>query len=304
MKAIRKQKTTYERTNTYNDHIEETTRTLSYTETDDAGNILLDQSFNWEDDTKNTIRRTFDTHNRVLEEQFIDGDETEPYESRRYFYAEEGDDRIGHCEIRYLEDAVNETYHYDEEGRLVRKEIFYEDGSSYVEKECQWENGLLMEEKEFSDTNDLQSRKVFRYDENGRPVEIVCYEPEVDSSVVNKTTEVIHYGPFGIESQETYNISDQLVVRRRFHYNGQGQRTAVDIESDSVYFKHVYGYDAQGNCVLDQMLNKDGVILDEKRTVFDENNNEIRIDVYSKNIVDNTDELLLVESYTTEYQNL
>lgn len=302
MKAIRKSLTTYERIHTYNDQEEKTTRLLSYMEIDDRGNFVLDQSFNPEDGSMNTIRRRFDGENRVVEEVFIDGEEETPYETRTYSYA--GSERIERCDIQYLEDKVSENYRYDEEGKLLEKEIQYEDGSSYVETRCTWEGKLLVKEEEFSDSDELQLRKEYTYNEKGQPVKIVLYEPEADVSVVNKTTEVLTYGPQGVEMQETYNISDQLVVRRNFSYDEQGRRTSVIIESASSYFKHVYGYDENGNCILDQMLNKDDVVLNEKHTAFDDKGNEIRIDVYSKNIVDNTDELLLIESYTTEYQDI
>ena len=132
----------------------------------------------------------------------------------------------------------------------------------------------------------------------------MLYEPEPDSSIVNKTTEVLTYGPHGVETQETYNISDQLVVRRQFSYNAEGRREAATIESSSSFFKHLYGYDENGRCNLDQMLNRDNVVLNEKKTSYDAEGHETRIDVYSKNIVDQTDEMMLIESYTTEYQDI
>jgi hypothetical protein len=302
MKAIYKKQTTYERIHTYNDQVEENTRLLSYMETDDRGNLVLDRSFNPDDGSMNTIRRQFDTEDRVTEEVFMDGEEEEIYETRHYFYTD--GERVERCEIRYLEDFVTEQYHYDENGKLTKKEIVYEDGSSYVETECRWEGNLLQEEKEYSDTDELQSRKAYSYDDQGRVTKLVLYEPEPDSSITNKTTEVLTYGPHGVETQETYNISDQLVVRRRFTYDAQGRREAVTIESASSFFKHLYGYDENGNCILDRMLNREDLVLNEKHTTFDEKGQEIRIDVYSRNIVDATDELLLIESYTTEYQDI
>ncbi len=300
MKSITKHLITYERVNLYDDQTEKRSCKLSYTEIDDNGNIVLDQSFNQEDGSSNTIIRSFDDKNQVTEERFIDGDEQEPYEIRRYRYLENG--KTESCEVHYQEDTITEKYTYSENGDLLTKEIFYEDGSSYTDTECTWENGRLIEEKEFSDTDELQTRKEYTYDEDGRPVKVVLYEPEADMSVVNKTTEELTYGPYGIICQETYNISDHLVVRRSFSYDEQGRRTSVVIESASSYFKHLYGYDEKGNCVLDQMLNKDNIILNEKRTSFNENGEETSIHVYSKNIVDNTDELMLIESYITEYQ--
>ena len=300
MKIITKYQTTFERANTYDDQIKEYTNKLSYTELDDNGNVVLDKSFLAEDNSSNTIRRTFDAENRVVTEQFLDGEEENLYESRHYFYGE--GNRIERCDISYLEDKVTEKYSYSPEGQLLQKEVFYEDGSSYIETVCTWENGRLLEEKVFSDTDELQSRHEYSYNEEGKICKIVLYEPEMD--IVNKTTETYSYGPYGVEVQETYNISDQLVVRRTFSYDEQGRRSDAVIESASSYFRHCYGYDAENRCILDQMLNKDGVILNEKRTTFDENGNELRIDVYSKNIVDNTDELLLIETYTTEYKNV
>lgn len=302
MKAIRKSLTTYERVHTYNDCEEKNTRLLSYMEIDEKGNFTLDQSFNPEDGSMNTIRRRFDEEDRVTEEVFIDGEENTPYETRHYTYA--GGERIAHCDIQYLDDKVSENYRYDEDGKLLEKEIQYEDGSSYIETRCTWEDKLLVKEEEFSDNDELQVCKKYTYNEKGQVIKIVLYEPEADISVVNKTTEILTYGPQGVETQETYNISDQLVVKRNFSYDEQGRRKSVSIESASSYFRHVYGYDENGNCILDQMLNKDDVVLNEKHTAFDDKGNEIRIDVYSKNIVDNTDELLLIESYTTEYQDI
>ena len=302
MKAIYKKQTTYERIHTYNDQVEENTRLLSYMETDERGNLVLDRSYNPEDGSVNTIRRQFDTQGRVTEELFMDGENEETYESRCYFYTE--GDRVERCEIHYLEDFVTERYHYNDNGKLTKKEIVYEDGSSYVENECKWEGEFLLEEKEYSDTDELQSSKEYQYDDQGRIVRLVLYEPDPDSSIVNKTTEVLTYGPQGVDLQETYNISDQLVVRRRFAYDGQGRRKTVTIESASSFFKHLYGYDENGRCILDQMLNRDDVVLNEKRTAYDAEGHEIRIDVYSKNIVDNSGEMMLIESYTTEYQDI
>lgn len=299
MKTITKYLTSFERANTYDDQVKEYTSKISYTELDEHGNVVLDKSFLAEENSSNTIRRTYDADNRVVTEQFFDGEDENLYESRRYYYSEAN--RIDHCEISYLEDKVTEKYIYSPEGHMLQKEVFYEDGSSYIETECIWNGKQLIEEKNYTDTNELQSRHEYSYDNEGRICKIVLYETDMD--IVNKTTETYSYGPYGVEVQETYNISDQLVVRRTFSYDEQGRRREAIIESASSYFRHCYGYDADNRCILDQMLNKDGVILNEKRTTFDENGNELRIDVYSKNIVDNTDELLLIETYTTEYHD-
>ena len=298
MKSITKYQTTRERVNTYDDQTRETVSKLSYTELDDSGNILLDQSFLEEEGGMNTIRRTFNSDNLVETEQFFDGEEETPYETRHYYYAE--NHRVDHCDIDYLEDKVSERYSYTPEGNLLKKTVYYEDGSFYVDTECVWENGKLTEEKTYSDTGELQSRHEYSYNEEGKLCKIVLYESDMD--IVNKTTETYTYGPYGVEVQETFNISDQLVVRRTFAYDEQGRRVSATIESASSFFKHLYGYDSENRCILDRMLNKDEVVLNEKQTTFDENGNEIRIDVYSKNIVDNTGELLLIETYTTEYQ--
>ena len=50
------------------------------------------------------------------------------------------------------------------------------------------------------------------------------------------------------------------------------------------------------------MFNHDDRELSRREMKYNENKDEVSINVYSLNIVDNNDELLLVENYSSEYE--
>ena len=66
--------------------------------------------------------------------------------------------------------------------------------------------------------------------------------------------------------------------------------------------KYVYTYNDNKLPITESMLNREDTVLSRREFTYNENMEEVGVNVYSLNIVDNNDELLLVETYSTEYE--
>ena len=294
IKIITRYLTTYNRTNTYDDTIVESKRLLSYMEFDENGNLLYDKSFNVDGECENIIRRVYNDENLLTEEYFYDGTEDNPYESRFYAYNEKAQAVI--CKVRYYDDEVEEHFIYDDNNKLLEKKVVYADGSWCVENKYVWKNDLLVDEVDYDDEDTICQRKKYFYDDQDRLINLELHEINQN----NKMSENYEYNEFGIVKQTTCNYKGDVLTTRTFVYDKQGLVVERVIETQSQYFKYTFAYNEDKLPVTENMLNREDVVLTKREIIYNEDKEEISAKVYSLNIVENNDEYILIESYSTE----
>lgn len=296
IKSVSKFVTSFNRVNTYDDTIEETKRLISYTEFDANGNICCDKSYDALGECENIIHRVYDSDSRLIEESFYDGIDSTPYESKKYKLKDNG--LPCECKVTYSEEEVMETYIYSDKGNLIEKRVSYSDGYNYCENKYVWDQYLLLEEIEYDDEDSINVSKKYTYDQQQR---LIAYEVN-EFSQDNKISETYAYGNYGIEKQITYNLKGEVMSTRSFVYDENGLLLERVIETQSQFMKYVYTYNDNKLPITESMLNREDTVLSRREFTYNENMEEVGVNVYSLNIVDNNDELLLVETYSTEYE--
>lgn len=156
----------------------------------------------------------------------------------------------------------------------------------------------MLEEIEYDDEDSINVSKKYTYDQQQR---LIAYEVN-EFSQDNKVSETYAYGNYGIEKQITYNLKGEVMSTRSFVYNENGLLLERVIETQSQFMKYVYTYNDNKLPITESMLNREDAVLSRREFTYNENMEEVGVNVYSLNIVDNNDELLLVETYSTEYE--
>lgn len=295
IKSISRHITTFNRVTTYDNSIEETTQILSYIEYDVYGNVCCDKGYNMHGECENFSKRIFDEDLRIKEEIFCESDDCDPYERRINTYSKEG--LLIESKIEYIEDEVIERFTYNQDNKLIEKEVIYADEYSFVENKYIWDGNLLLEESELDDDGKFTVQKKYTYDEKNRPIVI----EEHDFSQENKRTELYEYNDFGVSKHHVLNLKGEVVSKQNFIYSEIGVLKERIVETPNTYMRHVYEYDENENLVKEKLLNNEDLLLTEKEYVYNEKGDEMEMKVYSRNIVDNNDELILIEKYTSEY---
>ncbi|HPX59289.1 MAG TPA: hypothetical protein PLL02_02540 [Bacteroidales bacterium] len=296
IKSISKFITTYNRTTLYDDTIEENKRMHSYLAYDDKGNLCLDKTYDSEGLCENICKRIYNQDNLVVEEHFIDAQNDEVYELRKNKYDEKG--LLIEAKVQYTEEVIVERYYYNDENKLIKKEITYADGYHFTENEYVWNNGLLLEELEYDDEDSLSLRKKYTYNDNKQ---LIASELE-EISQNNKMLETYEYNDFGLTKQTTYNFKKDVIATHLFSYNSNGLLSERRIETPTQFIKNIFEYNENELPIKESRLNKDDLVLTVKEIHYNQNNEEIETSIYSRNIVENTDELILIEKHSTEYE--
>ena len=266
----------------------------SYTEMDERGNVITDKTFNRDGSLENCICRTFNDKNLLIQEDFLDGEDTVPYESRINEY--DDNDFLVKSIVCYAEDKVEEIYHRDEQGHLLKKEVIYEDGESNIETECVWTGDLVKRIVEYDEDGEENVIRDYQYNNEGKITQIDMEE----KSVLDKHTETYEYDN-GKITQTLYNLKGKPVSVTVSVFNEQGQLLGKTVETQTQFFKYIYSYDEQGNKKRESMLNRDDLLLNDQQIEYNEFQLETCTKSYSRNIVDNNDEMLPVEINSIEY---
>ncbi len=294
IKSITRYTSTFNRQSiTGNEQVEEKHLT-SYTEMDTQGNVISDKTYNKHGELENHISRKYNDKNLLIQEDFYDGDSNEPYESRVNEYDERN--YLVKSTISYMDDSVEEIYTCDDEGHLLKKEVIYADGEACVETACEWGPHGLLHITEYDDDEEPNVIRHYEYDEQGRISRAVMEE----KSLMDMHTETYEYENNKI-TQTLYNLKGNPISVTISITNDKGELVGKTVETPSQFFKYIYSYDEQGNKKRESMLNRDDLLLNDQQTTYNDQGNEICTCIYSRNIVDNNDEMLPVEKLSTEY---
>ena len=293
IKSISRYTTTYNRANVYDDTIIESKYQASYLEMDEQGNIVEDKTFDSDENIENVIKRVFDSDNKMIEESLFDGSDDEPYEIRQFAYNEKG--ALSSGKISYQEDDVILKYIYSPEGKLLRKEITLPDGTLYIDEEYEWENDNLIKLTEY-DEGDPAITKEMGYNEDGLIVEIKTKEHFNNDS----SSEKYEYEGNQVVRQASFNYRGDLMTSIENEY-AKELLVVKSVETSTQFFRHIYQYDIDGRKIQESIMNCDDLVLTDYITEYNSDGLELNTKIYSLNIVDNDDELILIEQYSYEY---
>ena len=246
---------------------------VEFVETDasynEAGQIVREERFD-PDGNRNTLTINSYDENCLLVQ-------TEQYDQNHILlqksvnsYNEKGQivqqsNYFGDGEIEYVT-----RYVYDDEGNLIRHEM-YDDGKlDYVETEIHYQDGLII--KEFENDDYGKTMNIHTYEYNDKKQVCKYIRDEVQNK--DRRTYEYSYDENGNCVKElVYDYEDMLIAKTYRTYNENNQLTETETEDLDNYRKITLEY--EGNLVVkNSLLNKKGELQGWAEYTYDENGKE------------------------------
>jgi YD repeat-containing protein len=182
-------------------------------------------------------------------------------------------------EFRHYMDESFDTiiYHYDENGKLIKKETFDPDNDLESTEEFEYKDDRISRHLVTDSDGDTLSEKKISYDENGNPLET----EEFDGSVGESVRTVNEFYASGNKKEVlTYNNAGQLIEKVILKEDAQGRITQVVEESTTKKNTINFTYDANGNVVYQDEFDRNGEMTGKVSRVYDENNKLVSSNVF------------------------
>lgn len=171
----------------------------------------------------------------------------------------------------YMDESCDTiTYHYDNEGLLVKKETIDPDGDLESTEEFVYENGVLVRVIIKDEDGEILSDKKQSVNEQGKPIELLDY----DASTGELRKSVNTYYPSGNKKEAlVYTGNDQLIEKVMLKEDDKGQ--IIQVVEETLQRKNTtnFTYDERGNVIYQEEFDRNGEIVSHVKREFDEHNN-------------------------------
>ncbi len=178
----------------------------------------------------------------------------------------------------YLDESFDTiVYHYDGNGKLIKKETFDPDNDLETIEEFSYEGDKIIRYLVSGADEEVLSEKKTTYDEKGNPVETEEYDGSVGESV--KT--VTEYHSSGNKKEVlSYNSSGQLFEKVTLKEDAKGRIIQVVEESTTRKNTLNFTHDDQGNVIYQDEFDRNGEMIGKVSRVYDENNKLVSSNVF------------------------
>jgi antitoxin component YwqK of YwqJK toxin-antitoxin module len=257
------------------DHIEEHEYLVTRTRFNEHGKTLSELHF---DSTGKVVQEycfAYDPQGRLTEEKLLEEDGFEA-EHKSWEYDDSG--KIAR-EYRHYADGSRDTieFQYDNEDQVIRKVTLDPDGETESVEEFAYENGLVVRHVIFDQDGEILSEKKTIWDDKGNALETFDYDGTEETSVRSET----EYYPSGTRKQTlTYNEDNELIEKVVFHENEEGKLTEMSEESAHRKNTVHFGYDTEGNIVLQEEHDRHGKLISKVSREFGPDNQLLASDVF------------------------
>lgn len=198
------------------------------------------------------IEEIFETQGEVSEHTTRNYDEKGRVITETRHYMEGGSDVI--------------SYEYDGD-KLVLKHVVDPDGEEGEKEEWEYDGDKLMREAKYSMFGDMESEKVYDYDENGSLSAIT--ETSLSGDAPEKT--VYFFDTEGrLTTEKKYDSKGRLVARTIVNYNEVGKPVSFEEESTRIAKITALEYDEKGNNITQVETDKEGNRISSVERSFDE----------------------------------
>lgn len=246
-------------------------------EFDTAGNLVLAETYDSNEDIVEKYVYVYDEQNRLISEKaFFDNDDIAET-TTEYFYEEM---RKTSEKISYREGGSSLVkYTYNSDGAVCEKISLSEDYETEERTEVEFNGKLPVSEKTFDENNELKLQKLFSYDGQNNLTELKT--TVVEEGIAVNSRETYEYNAPGLLARKLiYDTKDFLKAKEIYEYDEQN-RLAEMTEEDSSNLKTTkLQYDEQGNNILQEEFNRDGELMINIERKFDPEGNVLEASVY------------------------
>jgi uncharacterized protein YuzE len=239
--------------------------TYSRSSYDSFGNLLEDIKFNDYGEIIGKSVYQFDKNGKLIsEETFDDSDELE----EKITFDRDETGKITREFVHYLDDSKDTIeYHYDADGRLVKKQLIGEEGEIEREEIFIYENEFLMKEQTVED-GEVIKESAYEYDEKGNVIGLEMMNENEEFSIVSEFDENGNRIKF-----LRYDGNGKVIEKHLFAYDSKNNLIETIEETPYKKVTTSVARDEAGNAVLQKEIGRDGKLNHEIERDFDESGN-------------------------------
>lgn len=239
--------------------------TYSQSKYDGFGNLLEDVKFSdYGEITGKTVYQYDNKGHLISEETFDDTDELE--EKITLQRDEKGN--ISKEFVHYLDDSKDTIeYHYDADGKLVKKLLLGGDGEIEREEIFTYDKGLLISEKTIED-EEVVKEATYEYNEKGQVIGLELTEDDGETSLVSEYDENGNRVKF-----LKYDGNGKLLEKHLYAYDEKNNLIETIEETPHKKVTTQIVRDEAGNAVSQKEFSRDGSLNHEVERDFDESGN-------------------------------
>jgi len=229
---------------------------------DTFGNLLEDIKFSDYGEITGKSVYHYDSKGLLLgEETYDDADELE--EKISFERDEKG--KITREFVHYLDESKDVIeYHYDTDGRLIKKLLLGEDGDIEREEIFSYENGLLITEQVIEDGETVK-QGTYEYDEKGQVVGLEAMNEDGETSLVSE------YDANGNRTKFLkYDDNGKLLEKNLYSYDDKNNLIETIEETPYKKITTQITRDEAGNAITQKEFNREGNLNHDVERDYDE----------------------------------
>lgn len=256
----------------------------SFTLYNEEGNILEEVQYGSQLEMSEKNRYLYDDKGRVSGMMLID-EANDVLEDKRIEWSDA--DRMEREVTRYLDGSeMTVSYHYDDQGRLIRRITADEDGEVEGREIYHYEGDNLVKVEKYNEDDRLIYKQEDIYIGKERSESMIFLMEDPDDKVVR----VIKYNDRGQRSAEmVYDRKDRLIEKNLYEVDDQGR--LVKMVEENATRKNIteFLYDDSGNNIKEQVeTDRDGNLNHRVLRTYDADGNQLETRVIMP--IGNTDE--------------
>ncbi len=232
----------------------------------ESGLIIQETKYTPDGQVEDASKREYDRAGNVTLLEVTDADGS-LLEKRTFEY-----DSFGRLTIEYVhyadESADRKVSTFDENGHLIKRELFDEDNDLETVEVFEYRGENLTREAEFNSDGVLLKERLLKYSEKGLIVKETIFDNEDGHSL----RKVFSYDKDNwLEEVTTFDQEEKALERVTYSYNENGKPQIITEETRSFKNTTTIGYNHNGDVIFEEEIDHNGQIL---RTVERELNGD------------------------------
>ena len=261
------------------------------TELNDHNQILREERYDSDGELNTLTINTYNDQLLLIQMEQYDGDQILLQKSINYY----NDKQQLVQQSNFFGEDPNEyvtQYVYDEDGNLLRVEMYDDDELDYVEKYMEYENGILVKESENDDYGRTLYVSQYAYDDNG------LLSKHIRDEIQNKDRRTYEYqydDNGNCVKELVYDYGNSLIAKIYRTYNEHNRLVLTEDEDLDNYRQIKMEYEGD-KVVKNTILRKDGTIVGWAEYEYDDNGKERLAREYVPDEVDSSKFRLMRET--------